>query len=143
MTTRIAFAPLPSKAPLYHELFKLPKWNCRVSVASSRCPATASRLLKRQLSGWTQEQHLAQAQYHRERAAKLDRIWAAVWRRSFLQAFDRFPLFHDYHITAIGREEVAESHKRVLRHCAYTATTHKNLAAAHERAAGKRNRVVS
>lgn len=33
MTTLNAFSPLPSKSPLYHELFKLPKWNCRVSVA--------------------------------------------------------------------------------------------------------------
>lgn len=135
--------PLPANHPLYHQTFKLPKWSKLVSVANARCPRTAGQLLRRQLPQWTKEQHLAAAQYHRARAAKLQRVWDAVWTRSFTQAFNRPPEFSDYHITAIGREEISEAKKRVLRHCAYTRTNHKDLALAHERAAGLRKHPAS
>lgn len=135
----LALSTLPANSAVYHERFSVPRWNGKVSAASCRCSSTAGRLLRRQLPQWSKEQHLAQAAYHRARAEKLDRIWAQVWPRAFTQAFGVPPQFHDYQITAIGREEVASRHKRVLRHCAYTSTVHLHLARAHERAAGKRS----
>lgn len=124
--------------PLYSEPHRVPKWSSGVSVASCPCSLTAGRLLRKALPGWAKETHLQHAVYHHQRAKKLDEVWAKVWQRAFKEAFGRAPAFGDYHITAIGRDEISERHKRVLRHCAYSASKHSSVARAHERAAGKR-----
>lgn len=135
--------PLPASASVYHQEHRLPKWNGRVTAAGCHCHSTAGTLLRRMLPDWTKAQHLRQAAYHRARAKRLDAVWGKVWVRSFQEAFGRAPVFGEYHITAIGSEEIAEHHKRVLRHCAYQSTTHTKLARAHERAAGLRKLLES
>jgi hypothetical protein len=130
---------LPASAKAYTDPARLRNWNGTTSPSSCPCPGTAARLLRNRLPDWTKAQHRAQASYHRTRIEKLGVVWERVWQRAFAEAFGRAPTFGDYQITAIGRAEVAERHKRVLRHCAYSATVHGRLAGAHERAASARN----
>lgn len=136
------FAIPPAHHATYQQDFKLPKWSRRVSVASCSCPSTAGRLLRRQLPDWSKEQHLQAARYHWAREQRLSRIWSDTWKRAFCQVFGRVPVVPDYRIAAIGREELPESKKRVLRHCAYVSTLHADLARAHEKAAGLRTQTL-
>jgi hypothetical protein len=130
---------LPATSKVYTALVRLRKWN--VSTSPLRCPclSTSARLLRKRLPSWGKGQHLVQAAYHRARAEKLDTVWLEVWHRAITEAFGRAPLVGDYKISAVGRDEVAERHKRVLRHCAYQATVHAWLAFAHERVAASRS----
>lgn len=127
---------LQASAEVYTRLHRLAKWSRRISVACSPCLKTGAQLLRRALPDWSQEQHLANCRYHQARVRRLDAIWAQVWKRAFAEAHGRLPRFEDYRITAIGSEDIAEHHKRVLRHCAYQATTHARLAHTHGRLAG-------
>lgn len=127
---------LPASSEVYTQLHRLAKWTRSISVACSPCLQTGARLLRRALPDWSKDQHLASSRYHQARVRRLDAAWALVWKRAFMEVHGRLPRFEDYRITAIGCEDIAERHKRVLRHCAYQATVHARLAHTHGRLAG-------
>lgn len=130
------FIPLQANAGVYLKEKRVRGRVYPTCVARLLDRRAGAKLLKRLLPGWTREMHLRQAQYHLMREKKLDACWTAVWTNAFKQTFGTPPAMHDYHITAIGREELPEAKKRVLRHCAYSASRHGTLAVAHLSAAG-------
>lgn len=132
--------PMPLASAVYHHPLKHRSWSRPVQVTflAHFAPRAASRALRHLLPNFQRTDHLAAAAYHLQRARRLTRIWSQVAERAAFDAFGRPWEFHDYKICAIAREEFAPHHKRVLRHCAYNATTHDDLALAHTRAAGLR-----
>ncbi len=132
--------PMPLASSIYHHPLRRPGFTCRVCVAYlvRLDPCAAGRALRQLLPTFQRADHLAAVAYHLHRAQRLDRIWSQVAERAAIDAFGRPWQFHDYRICAIACEEFAPRHKRVLRHCAYNATTHRDLALAHTRAAGLR-----
>lgn len=129
---------LPLSHPAYRTERRLRNWNGRMTALSCPDYTVASRLLKRELPQVSKETHLELARYHARRAAKLERIWSAVWRRAIENALGRAPQVSDYRITAIGNEAVDPRHHRALRHCAYSGSQHKRAAHLHSKLAAYR-----
>lgn len=130
-----AFTPLTARAAVYQEEKRVRGYTYPMCVSRLHDGMTAGRLVRRLLPHWTKEMHLRQAQYHLRRHEKLSNAWDGVWARSFARTFGAPPKVYDYQVCAIGREELPEAKKRVLRHCAYSGTKHMVLARAHLNAA--------
>lgn len=127
--------PLPTlHDPIYTQRLRMRGWNRRVG-ATVGCQRTAAKVLKRLAPHWSREDHLRLAEHHARRAQRLQAIWSLVADRAAQDLLGRPFAVTDYRICAIGREDFAEHHKRVLRHCAYGSTQHRQLADAHACAA--------
>ncbi len=123
--------------PAYNTPTRVRGWTVRLKAKTAPLPSAAKQILKKLAPHWSKADHASLANYHNDRAAKLDAVWSLVANRAAQQAFGRGWRISDYKICAIGRIEFAARHKRVLRHCAYRGTEHKKLAMAHAAAAGR------
>ena len=142
MSSTLTGQPLLLRMPLssyvYNTRLRVPKFNGLIQAITQHSDAGA-HVLRRLAPEWTKADHQSLADYHRRRAQKLKSIWALVADRAIQQALGRPRVFTDYKITAICREEVADHHKRVLRHCAYQSTKHMELVHVHARLARARS----
>lgn len=135
----ISRCSMPLASSVYHQsLGGRRRQRVHLAQLAGMDSIAAGRALRKLLPDFDRDDHVAAAAYHLERAERLDRAWSKVAERAAVEAFGRSWQFHDYRICAIGREEFSNHHKRVLRHCAYNSTKHRDLAHAHTRAAGLR-----
>lgn len=123
--------------PAYHQDVKLRGYNCRTTAVGAVTPADRARVLRRLNPDWTRTEHLELAARHLAESQRLNELHTKLLDEAHLAAFGVPRQFHDYRITAIGREEYAPESKEMLRQAAYGSTEHSRLASAHM-AASKR-----
>ncbi len=93
---------------------------------------TTAKILGVTCAGFSKADHLAAADYHQNRAERLDSFWGLIADHQMQRIFGRSMGVADYKVCAIGREEFPDSKKLVLRHCAYQSSKHKKMARAHQ-----------
>jgi hypothetical protein len=126
---------------VYFDRVKLPKYNGAVSVLSAN-GADAGRLLRRRLPDFDITSHVHAALFYKRQRERMAVAWNKTANRAAQVTFGRPFEFTDYKISGIGRDEFSDGFKNRLRKLAHESGDAGVIAAAHWRAAGKRNRMT-
>lgn len=121
--------------PVYHQGVKLRGYNMRVTIFQAATDRDAAKVLKRLKPEWSKADHAALAKAHAAEAEAQRGTWDQLLDEAAMATFGRPFQFHDYQISAIGRDEFSESFKQKLRFAAHAATHHVLAARAHAQAA--------
>lgn len=117
--------------PAYHQPVKLRGYNGQVDVFRAVHPRDAARVLRVNKPDWTREEHDTLAIRHKTESDRLSTLHAELLDQAHLATFGVPRGFHDYRISAIGRDEYPEDMKEQLRAAAHGSTYHSRLHHAH------------
>lgn len=120
---------------VYHQGVKLRGYNCRVTVFQAATDRDAAKVLKRLKPDWSKSDHDFLAKDHASEAEFQRREWDRLLNEAAIATFGRPFQFHDYRISAIGREEFSEEYKQKICFAAHAATYHSLASRAHALAA--------
>lgn len=123
--------------PAYHQPVKLRGYNGRVDVFRALLPRDAARVLRAVKPDWTRQEHIDLAGRHKAESDRLSTLHTELLDRAHMQTFGVPRGFHDYRISAIGRDEYPEDLKEQLRAAAHGSTYHSQLHHAHLAARGR------
>lgn len=121
--------------PAYHQGIKLRGYNGQITVFQAVNDRDAAKVLKRLKPQWSKPEHADLAKAHEDEAQAQRAEWNRLLDEAAMATFGRPFQFHDYRISAIGREEFSEEHKKKLRFAAHAVTYHTLAARAHAKAA--------
>lgn len=126
---------LPTTHPVYQTRTRERGWTVPVNIIMT----VDGTMLAKRLPGWTREDHEHAAASHAAASKRAARAWEREFHAACMSAFGRPPVFTDYQIAGIGRDEFAPNAKDRLRAAARSRSDHSTLAHAHDAAA----RIVS
>lgn len=117
--------------PAYHQHVKLRGYNGRVTAVRAVVASDGARVLRRIKPDWTRQDHLVLAAKHKAEHERLHALHIELLDAAHLATFGTSRGFHDYRITAIGREEYPEAMKEQLRIAAYGSSMHAHFYDVH------------
>lgn len=124
--------------PAYTTAVKLRGYTAHRTVLGMTTIQDSARALRRLAPAWSKTDHLGLAQAHAQQFEQFEQQYNQTLDEAAQATFGRPFQFHDYRVSAIGREEFSEAHKCALRQLRRQAQDHKTLARAHWAAAGHR-----
>ena len=116
-----------SAPSVYATRVRYAKWNVRPCIDSGG-PWQILRRLRPRMS---RAQHRARAERFGLAAAALDVAWRLAWEQAFRDHFGREPVFGDYRVSGVGRDEFSGAVKGRLRRLAHSVGRLRGREAAH------------